>query len=321
MDEIVGETSGETAFNHVLTMGGFPARPQADEYTGNLFEAQYVLDQAKEYGLADAAIVRFPGGETWDGVKGELWEVKPGRQKIASYTDLTAMLAQGSASADVTAELIWVGDGRAKDFAGLEVKDKIVVTSGSAGQVHNPACLGKGAAGVISFASPRPLFDPLLIPWGGSTAGAAASGDGQVRLLPAAARRRPAARPAEAGREDHRPGRGRVHDGKCRAAGHRRLDPRDRPRTPRRSSSRAHIFEGFTKFRSQRQLLGLRGDPRGGPHAADADPRRPPAQAQADDPLPLGAGIFRHGPLRQGQPRADAPDPLRHQPGHGRRSG
>ncbi|MDD8027564.1 MAG: M28 family peptidase, partial [Acidobacteriota bacterium] len=107
------------------------------------------------------------GGETWDGVKGELWEVKPGRQKIASYTDLTAMLAQGSAPADVTAELVWVGDGEAKDLAAVDVKDKIVVTSGSPGLVHNTACMSKGAAGVISFASPRPLFDPLLIPWGG----------------------------------------------------------------------------------------------------------------------------------------------------------
>ncbi len=167
MDEIVGEASGEAAFNSVMAMCGFPRDRKPDEYAGTFREAQFVLDKLKEYGFADAAILRFPGGETWDGVKGELWEVKPGRQKIASYTDLTAMLAQGSASADVTAELVWVGDGEAKDLAAVEVKDKIVVTSGSAGAVHTAACIGKGAAGVISFASPRPLFDPLLIPWGG----------------------------------------------------------------------------------------------------------------------------------------------------------
>ncbi|MCX6560765.1 MAG: M28 family peptidase [Candidatus Aminicenantes bacterium] len=167
MDEIVGEASGETAYNSVMAMCGFPRDRKPDEYAGTFREAQFVLDRLKEYGLQDAAILRFPGGETWDGVKGELWEVSPGRQKIASYTELTAMLAQGSASADVTADLVWVGDGEAKDFTGLEVKDKIVVTSGSPGMVHNTACLGKGAAGVISFSSPRPLFDPLLIPWGG----------------------------------------------------------------------------------------------------------------------------------------------------------
>jgi hypothetical protein len=167
MDEIIGETSGETAFNHVSTLGAFPRLRKPSEYTGTLFEAQYILDQAKEYGLYDAAIVRFPGGETWEGIKGELWEVKPGRQKIASFTDLRAALAQGSAPADVTADLVWVGEGAPKDFEGLDVKDKIVVTSGSPGMVHGIACQAKGAAGLISFSSPRPLFDPLLIPWGG----------------------------------------------------------------------------------------------------------------------------------------------------------
>lgn len=167
MDEIVGEASGETAANHVMAMCGFPRNRKSAEYAGTLAEAQYVLDRLTEYGLAEAAILRYPGGETWDGVKGELWEVKPGREKIASYTDLTAMLASGSASADVTAELVWVEEGEAKDFDGLDVKDKILLTSGSAGAVHNIGCLKNGAAGVVSFASPRPLFDPLIIPWGG----------------------------------------------------------------------------------------------------------------------------------------------------------
>src|SRR5512138_1891872 len=167
MDEIIGEASGETATNHVMVMCGFPRNRKSAEYTGTLAEAQYVLDRLAEYGLAEAAIKRFPGGETWDGVKGELWEVKPGREKIASYTDLTAMLASGSTSADVTAELVWVEEGEAKDFDGLDVKGKILLTSGSAGAVHNLGCLKRGALGVVSFASPRPLFDPLIIPWGG----------------------------------------------------------------------------------------------------------------------------------------------------------
>jgi aminopeptidase YwaD len=167
MDEIIGESSGETATNHVMAMCGFPRDRKSAEYAATMAEAQYVLDRLKEAGLAEAAILRYPGGENWDGVKGELWEVKPGREKIASYRDLTAMLASGSTSADVTAELVWVGDGRLKDLEGLDVKDKIVVTSGSAGSVHSAACIKKGAAGVISFDSPRPLFDPLAMPWGG----------------------------------------------------------------------------------------------------------------------------------------------------------
>ena len=167
MDLIIGEASGEAAFNHIVVMGGVPRDRKPAEYAGTFMEAQYILDLLKEYGLNDAAIIRYPGGETWDGVRGELWEIKPGIQKIASYTDLRAMLATGSNPADVKAELIWVGEGEPKDFEGLDVKGKIVVTSGSASFVHSIACLQKGAEGVVSFGSPRPLFDPLLIPWSG----------------------------------------------------------------------------------------------------------------------------------------------------------
>jgi hypothetical protein len=167
MDQIIGESSGETAFNHVATLGAYPRARKPAEFASTLFEAQYIFERAKDYGLDEAAVVRFPGGETWDAIKGELWETKPGLQKIASLTDLRAELASGSASADVAADLVWVGDGEPKDFEGVDVKDKIVVTSGPPGPVHNLACQGRGAAGVISFSSPRPLFDPLLIPWGG----------------------------------------------------------------------------------------------------------------------------------------------------------
>jgi aminopeptidase YwaD len=165
MDLIIGEASGETALSHVMVMGGSPRKRKPAEYAGTFMEAQYILDLLKEYGLTDAAIVRFPGGEAWNGISGELWEVKPGTQKIASYTDLRAELAQGSNNADVTADLAWVGEGEARDFEGLDVKGKIVVTSVSAPMVHRLACQQKDAEGVISFASPRPLFDPLSIPW------------------------------------------------------------------------------------------------------------------------------------------------------------
>ncbi len=166
MDEIAGESSGETALRHVMAMCGVPRDRQPAEYAGTFAEAQYVYDRLKDYGFADAALERFGSASTWDGIKGELWEVKPLRQKLASYTDLTAMLAFASQPADVTAELVWVGEGAEKDFAGLDVKGKILVTSGPAGAVHELGCLDKGAAGVVSFDSPRPYFDPLIVPWG-----------------------------------------------------------------------------------------------------------------------------------------------------------
>ncbi|MFC2157125.1 M28 family peptidase [Acidobacteriota bacterium] len=167
MVEIIGESSGETAYNHILEMAGYNRNRKSEEYKNTFLEAQYVYDRLKEYGFRDAEIVRYEGGQTWDGIKGELWEVSPVRQKLASYTDLRAMLATGSNTANVKAELIWVGAGQRTDLEGLDVKDKIVLTSGSAASVHQVACLNMGAAGVVSFNSSRPLQDPLAIPWRG----------------------------------------------------------------------------------------------------------------------------------------------------------
>jgi len=166
MSEIVGETSGETAWHAIMETGGYDRDRSTEEFATNFRETQFYLDKAKEYGLKGAEIVRFPGGTSWDAVKGELWEVAPNRQKIASYLDAAAMLATGSTNADVTAELIWVGAGRVEDLQGKDVTGKIVVTDGNIGAVHRLACLEKGAAGVLSVMnSPRPLFDPLQMAW------------------------------------------------------------------------------------------------------------------------------------------------------------
>ena len=73
MDEIVGEASGETAWNTIMETGGYNKNRLAEEYAGTFYEAQYIYDQLKLYGVPGAEIVRFPGREVWDGIKGELW--------------------------------------------------------------------------------------------------------------------------------------------------------------------------------------------------------------------------------------------------------
>ena len=167
MDEIIGEASGETAWNTIMATGGYNRDRLPEEYAGTFYESQYIYDQLLAYGLAGAEIARFPGGQVWDGIKGELWEVAPLRQKLASYQDMRAMLANGSANANVTADLVWVGYGTADELDRAGVAGKIVVTEGSIGNVHRLACLERGALGVVSIANNRPFFDPLQIPWSG----------------------------------------------------------------------------------------------------------------------------------------------------------
>lgn len=166
MNEIIGETSGENAWHVIMETGGYDKDRPASEYASVFYETKFFFEKMKEYNLPGAELVRFPGGETWDAVKGELWEVSPKRQKLASYLDMAAMLAQGSVTTDATAELVWIGLGRREDFAGKDVRNKIVVAEGPTSSVHQIACMDSGAIGVISIYSQRPLFDAVQLPWG-----------------------------------------------------------------------------------------------------------------------------------------------------------
>jgi len=177
MDEIIGEASGETAFNTIMETGGYNKDRLAPEWEGTFYEAQYIYDQLVLYGLPGAEIVRFPGGTAWDGIKGELWEMTPMRQKLSSFQDMRAMLASGSQNADVTAELVWVGMGTAEECERAGVAGKIVVTEGSMSGTHRIACQQMGAEGVICIANSRPYFDPLQIPWSGVSGRGGSAGE------------------------------------------------------------------------------------------------------------------------------------------------
>lgn len=166
VDELIGEASGERAMNHIYEMAAYVHDRPSSEYSGYFFETQYVLGKLQEYGLEGVVVNKFPGGTTWDGITATLWEVSPGKSKIADYGDLPAVLASGSTNADVTADLVWVGDGSEEEIDKAEVEGKIAVTSGSISMVHSLA-VAKGALGVISYDSPRPLQVPLAIPISG----------------------------------------------------------------------------------------------------------------------------------------------------------
>ena len=166
MNEIVGEASGETAWNTVAEINAFNRERFDEEYTGNFFETQVFVRKLKSYGLAGVEVVTYPGGPAWRAVKGELWETKPGRQKIASIHDMLPMLASGSATADATGELVWAGRGTAKEILDAKVEGKVVVTEGGLMPAYG-AAVQQGALGVIAISMSRPYFDPIQMPWGG----------------------------------------------------------------------------------------------------------------------------------------------------------
>ena len=176
LNQIAQHVSGAQAHNHVLEMCPYERNRPAEEYQGTYREAAYAEAKAKEYGFSDVHIERFPlGGKQWDGEMGELWVTEPGPpQLITRYRDIATTLATGSRSGDVTAELVYVGRGEtAEDYAGKDVKGKIVLVSGAVGAAHNLAVRQFGAEGVVSFfnGTGKPVDWPDQMGWSGINQG------------------------------------------------------------------------------------------------------------------------------------------------------
>ncbi len=151
-DPILNEVSGEQALVHVQLLAANRDR-QAEEYQNQFFETTYISDMARQYGLSDVRVDFFPTRDFWDGQEGDLWLVQPAKAKIASLTMVPTALAPGSKSADVEAEVVYVGAGRQPDYDGKDVKGKIVLGSVSVGSLATLAWQ-HGAAGVLGTGSP-----------------------------------------------------------------------------------------------------------------------------------------------------------------------
>jgi aminopeptidase YwaD len=92
-------------------------------------------------------------------------------RRIASYEAEPVVLAEDSESADVTADLVDVGEGtKESDYAGKDVKGKIVLTGAQPGAVQDLAVGKFGAAGIVSYAQNQKTAwwgeDENLIRWG-----------------------------------------------------------------------------------------------------------------------------------------------------------
>jgi hypothetical protein len=164
MVAIINEASGERAMHHVLELVPYPRiRPQS-EYEGHFRESTVMANFAKEYGYSNVGIESFPsGGQLWQPNRGELWLVEPESRKLYDIHEVAVSIASGSASGDVTAELVDVGLGRPQDFEGKDVAGKIAIGAGGVGQVYSQA-IQRGAVGAIGYSSLRADDYPDQIP-------------------------------------------------------------------------------------------------------------------------------------------------------------
>ena len=172
---IVNEASGDLALQNEIRLAGVNRNRKAEEYVNGYFETGFLLDKLKEYGISDCRIIDLPtrGEKTWDAEDGELWIVGAAPRKIADLKEVPASLCSGSATLDVTGELVYVGPGNQdKYYEGRDVKGKIVLVSGSPQGAQRLAVEKYGALAVVAYSASHPEFDPDEVGWSGVSAAA-----------------------------------------------------------------------------------------------------------------------------------------------------
>jgi aminopeptidase YwaD len=152
MRAIVNEASGERAMHHVLELVPYPRIRPTSEYTGHFRESEVMAGFAKDYGYSTVEIESFPAPQrNWAPTTGELWMTAPESVKLFDIHDVAVSVAANSANGDVTGALVDAGAGtRPEDYAGKDVKGKIVIGSGGVGQIYAQAAV-RGAVGAIGY--------------------------------------------------------------------------------------------------------------------------------------------------------------------------
>jgi aminopeptidase YwaD len=179
------EISGESAKRNLEALARHHRMRGSREFRA---AAEHVASQLRAHGLSEVGIESFPADGTafygtqrsrpaWDAEFAELWEMRreggawlPAR-RLASFEAMPVSLAQDSESAEVTADLVDVGDGtREEDYAARDVRGRLVLAAAQPGPVARLAVERHGAAGIVSYAQNQRTAwwgdDDNLVRWG-----------------------------------------------------------------------------------------------------------------------------------------------------------
>jgi aminopeptidase YwaD len=173
------ESSGAAPYENLRYLTGLhrvPATPDFEQ------AAQFVLQRAREYGLADAHTEQFAIDGTkqyglmrsylaWSVEEARLWEVRPQHLLLGDWKTDPIHLADYSHSADVETELVDVGNGASEaDYSGKEVRGRIVLADGVLARVQELAIAQHGAAGIVSDMPNQTTawsgLDTTVVRWG-----------------------------------------------------------------------------------------------------------------------------------------------------------
>lgn len=173
---IASEVSGARAMQTVRVLS---TNHRMRGSTGFRAAAEAIRDRLQSYGLEGVEIISLPADGTifygtqrsrpgWNARSAELWE---GNERIASWADQPLSLAQDSASGRADAELVDIGAGTSEaDYAGKDVRGRLVLTSSQPEAVQELAVGTHGAAGIVSWAQNQRTAwwgdDETLLRWG-----------------------------------------------------------------------------------------------------------------------------------------------------------
>jgi aminopeptidase YwaD len=177
--------SGSTALK---TVEGLSRHHRMRGSRGYAAAARQIEGQLRAYGLEDVSIIALPADGSqyygtqrarpgWNASFAELWEqrLQGGRwtdgERVASWADQPLVLAQDSVSGRAEADLVDVGPGTSEaDYAGKDVRGKLVLTSSQPEDVARLAVTQKGATGIVSWAQNQKTAwwgeDQDLLRWG-----------------------------------------------------------------------------------------------------------------------------------------------------------
>jgi aminopeptidase YwaD len=173
------EANGSAPYENLRYLTGLhrvPATPAFEQ------AAEFILARAREYGLTDAHSEQFAIDGTksyglmrsyfgWNVEEGRLWEIRPEHLLLGDWATDPIRLADYSHSADVESELVDVGNGGSEsDYAGKDVRGKIVLADGVLARVQELAVVEHGAAGIVSDMPNQTTawsgLDKTVVRWG-----------------------------------------------------------------------------------------------------------------------------------------------------------
>ena len=184
-EAIAAELSGSSALRTVQALSLNHRMRGSGGYRA---AAEQIRDRLREYGLDEVEIIALPAdGEifygtqrsrpAWNARFAELWEQREedGRwrdsERVASWAEQPISLAQDSVSGRAEAELVDIGAGTSEaDYAGKDVRGRLVLTSSQPEAVQDLAIGRFGAAGIVSWAQNQRTGwwgeDESLVRWG-----------------------------------------------------------------------------------------------------------------------------------------------------------